>query len=86
MKEYKREVVDYMEVVHRNLMSIATISYALGNNVEEYYEPTEAAEAWHEIEQSEKVLLWKATSDGGVFTTDERTFLNNCSGHLKVNQ
>ena len=34
-----------------------------------------ANEAWRELTDTEKQLLWKAPSKGGVFTTQERAIM-----------
>lgn len=56
------------EAVRRNLMSIFAIKAAIG--IENW---ETAAEAYHEMTNDDKEILWRAPSKNGVWTTAERT-------------
>jgi len=59
-EKYQDMVMDLMPSVHAIKDGIATGDLATAN------------EAWSELTDTEKQLLWKAPSKGGVFTTQER--------------
>lgn len=59
-EKYQDMVMDLMPSVHAIKDGIATGDLATAN------------EAWSELTDTEKQLLWKAPSKGGVFTTEER--------------
>jgi len=56
------------EAVRRNLMSIFAIKAAIG--IENW---ETAAEAYHEMTNEDKEILWRAPSKDGVWTTAERS-------------
>ncbi len=61
--EYQDMIVDLLPSVKAIKDGIATEDYSTAN------------EAWKELSDTEKQLLWKAPSKGGVFTTKERNIM-----------
>ena len=62
-EKYEDMIVDLMPSVQAIKDGIATDDLATAN------------EAWSELTDVEKQLLWKAPSKGGVFTTQERAVM-----------
>jgi hypothetical protein len=62
-QEYQDMIVDLLPSVKAIKDGIATEDYSTAN------------EAWKELSDTEKQLLWKAPSKGGVFTTKERNIM-----------
>ena len=62
-QEYQDMIVDLLPSVKAIKDGIATEDYSTAN------------EAWKELSDTEKQLLWKAPSKGGVFTTKERAIM-----------
>lgn len=60
------------EAVRDNLESILYIKQGIEND-----DMLAVAEAWAELEQEVKEALWRAPSNGGVFTTSERQVLKS---------
>jgi len=61
--EYQDMIVDLLPSVKAIKDGIATEDYSTAN------------EAWKELSDTEKQLLWKAPSKGGVFSTKERNIM-----------
>lgn len=59
-----------MEAIRENLDSIAEIKVAIAT-----HRITRAAEAWFELDDRIKHLLWVAPTKGGIFTTEERRMM-----------
>lgn len=62
-QEYQDMIVDLLPSVKAIKDGIATEDYSTAN------------EAWKELSDTEKQLLWKAPSKGGVFSTKERNIM-----------
>lgn len=62
-QEYQDMIVDLLPSVKAIKDGIATNDYSTAN------------EAWKELSDTEKQLLWKAPSKGGVFSTQERAIM-----------
>ena len=62
-QEYQDMIVDLLPSVKAIKDGIAMDDYSTAN------------EAWKELSDTEKQLLWKAPSKGGVFTTKERAIM-----------
>ena len=60
---YEDLIVDLLPSVKAIKDGIAVNDYSTAN------------EAWKELSDTEKQLLWKAPSKGGVFTTQERAIM-----------
>ena len=60
-ESYEDSIIDLMPSVKAIKDGLATGDLSTAN------------EAWKELSDTEKQLLWKAPSKGGVFTTQERT-------------
>jgi len=69
-KDCEKEFGDYMACVRDNFPSIMAIKEYLA--AEDY---ALAFEAWRELGQDVQANLWKAPSKGGVFTTAERSLI-----------
>ena len=68
--EVAQEHLDYMAVVREWWPSIAAIKTSLATK-----EFDSGAEALAEIPNEIRIKLWKATTKGGIFTTDERAVM-----------
>ena len=64
--EYDRQV-KHMACVRDNWATIDAIKTALATD-----DYSAAKEAWNELSRDEKMILWRAPTKGGVFTTKER--------------
>ena len=68
----RKQFIDMMNVIRENFESIAVIKEGIANN-----DLSIAAEAWRELSESEQMILWKAPTKGGVFTTAERAAMQS---------
>ena len=75
-KHYEKQAADMMDAIRRNWDSISNIRLCLA--VGSY---DAAREAWREIPEKDQMLIWKAPSKGGIFTTLERNLIR--SGEVK---
>jgi recombination protein RecT len=65
-------LLQHQAAVGRNWRTVDTIKqYLLADDPDAYA----IAEIWRELPQEEQILLWRAESKGGCFTTEERKFL-----------
>lgn len=67
-----QEHIKYMHVVREEWHSIHAIKMSLGDDPPKI---DAAREAFKELDQETQILLWRAPSKGGVFTTEERKLL-----------
>lgn len=72
----KKEVVDYMakyaECLRNNIASVLAIQSGIAND-----DLASASEAWQELTEEDKRMLWLAPSKGGIFTTQERSTIQS---------
>lgn len=66
-KKAKTEQKSYMDTVRKHMDSVIVIREGIQTG-----ELSTAAEAWFELDKETQEALWKSTTDGGVFTTEER--------------
>lgn len=71
-QEIEQTHIQYADYVREHFHSIAEIKSALAD-----YRWSVAAECEAEIPRDDLVVLWRAPSKGGVWTTDERTKLKS---------
>jgi hypothetical protein len=69
-KEFAQSFITHNEAVRANISTICAIKEGIKDND---YSP--AAEEWFLLDNDIKMMLWKAPSKGGIFTTHEREIL-----------
>jgi len=72
-------VIPFQNAVREHWDDINEIKTGLQNQDYEI-----AYTVWHELGKDAQILLWRAPTKGGVFTTEERTLLKNQSEHIKL--
>ena len=69
------DLFEYNACLRECFHSVATIKTGILTASED--SEKEAAEAWFELTETEKRILWKAPTKGGIFTTQEREWIKN---------
>jgi hypothetical protein len=68
--------VSYQESVRNHLNSIVAIKNSIATK-----QYSIACEAWDELDNDTKTMLWRAPSKGGIFTTEERRVMKSNEFH-----
>lgn len=69
-KEVAEQFVSYQNMVRDCMNSIVAIRNGIATS-----QMSVAAEAWFELDEEAKTVLWRAPSKGGIFTTQERQIM-----------
>ncbi len=69
---YTFDYLIYMETVRDSFYSIAQVK--LGIRDEDW---CCAVESWEELDEGTRMILWRAPSKGGIFTTEERAAMRS---------
>lgn len=70
--ETKPDLVAHNECVRDNMQSVNAVKEGIALE-----DLSMAHEAWTELDREIQILLWKAPSKGGMFTTNERTVMKS---------
>ena len=73
------ELIEYNSELRKHWLTICTIKQAIHDN-----NLSAAVEAYSELDQEERIAIWKAPSKGGIFTTIEREIMSSDEWGVEV--